>query len=146
MESSKNANCVNNTTTQSSSANNKQVPAEQSQITGEHTAPGQDVNVKASEQSEGPTTTTASSQSPPGDTEDKSRPESIKRKTSTEHHRNNGCSRMHSQISSEDDDFCDCDTCLLGFDDTRPGEVFDQPRIKRTPVIILVIIGLIRQK
>ena len=57
-----------------------------------------------------------------------------KRKTS-EH--SNGCTRMMSS-SSEDEDFCDCDACLLGFDDTRPGEIFEEPRRKRTPVKINV--------
>ena len=55
-------------------------------------------------------------------------PHGQKRKTSS-----NGCTRMMS-TSSEDDDFCDCDACLLGFDDTRPGEVIEEPRRKRTPV------------
>ncbi len=57
----------------------------------------------------------------------------------------NSCHRMSS---SDDDDFCDCDACLLGFDDTRPGEVIDAPRKKKaTPVkmtipIILLILFL----
>ena len=55
-------------------------------------------------------------------------PHGQKRKTSS-----NGCARMMSS-SSEDEDFCDCDACLLGFDDTRPGEVIEEPRRKRNPV------------
>ena len=30
---------------------------------------------------------------------------------------------------------CDCDACLLGFDDTRPGEVLENgPPVKKNPV------------
>ncbi len=46
---------------------------------------------------------------------------------------NNGCARMMSS-SSEDDDFCDCDACLLGFDDQHPGEVLEEPRRRTNPV------------
>lgn len=60
-----------------------------------------------------------------------------KRKTSDHP---NGCSRMMS-TSSEDEDFCDCDACLLGFDDTRPGEVFEAPRRKRTPVKYIYLLS-----
>lgn len=54
-------------------------------------------------------------------------------KCKTPSERSNGCSRLMTS-SSEEEDFCDCDACLLGFDDTRPGEVLEHPRRKRTPV------------
>ena len=38
---------------------------------------------------------------------------------------------LHATVSIE----CDCDSCLLGFDDTRPGQVLDEP-LKRKKLAV----------
>ena len=51
----------------------------------------------------------------------------------------NGDANANSELSMHTDDYeCDCDTCLLGFDDSNPGEVREGPPVKRTAVNIFL--------
>ena len=74
-----------------------------------------------------------------GETNQETHP--LKRQGSKDCKRQNSASSIGSgteRMNSVDDEFeCDCDSCLLGFDDTRPGEVLEQPKtikVKRSAV------------
>ena len=50
----------------------------------------------------------------------------------------NGDANANTEPSMHSDDYeCDCDACLLGFDDSHPGEVREGPPIKRTAVNVI---------